>query len=114
MGLDTALTLGLDALLGVAGLDAVVTRPAPFDTPVTVRAMWISRATEDAPNGVDFHGRESVHVLAMPRATLPTLPRRTRVVVADTEGAPTQVWYVDRIAVDEPDSWRAVLVKGQP
>lgn len=108
--LDGVWSVALDALYGVGALDAVVTRPAPDDTPIATSVLWVTPTTDDAPQGQAFRRREPVKIAALRKADVPTLPHGTQIVAAEVEGGPERTWRVDRIAVSEPDLWRAVVV----
>lgn len=111
--LDSVWDLALGAMFGAAAVDAVVTRPAPDDTPIQASVLWVTSTTDDAPNGVDFHRREPNEVAAIRKSEVPTMPRRTRIVAERTPGAGAQLWIVERVVVDEPDLWRVLVVPAE-
>lgn len=108
--LDSVWNLALGAMFGSAGVDAVVTRPAPDDTPIPASLLWVTPTTDDAPTGSDFHRREPHEVAAIQKSDVPTMPRQTRIVAERTPGAGARTWSVDRVVVDEPDLWRVLVI----
>jgi len=108
--LDSVWDLALGAMFGAAAVDAVVTRPAPDDTPIQASVLWVTPTTDDAPAGADFHRRESNEIAAIRKSDVPTMPRRTRIVAERTLGAGVRTWSVERVVVDEPDLWRVLVV----
>lgn len=108
--LDAVWDLALGALFGSAAVDAVVTRPAPDDTPIAASVLWVTPTTDDAPGGTDFHRREPHEVAAIRKSDVPTMPRRTRIVAVRHPGESARTWSVDRVVVDEPDLWRVLVV----
>ncbi len=107
--LDSLLTVGIEAMVSVGGVPATVTRPAPDDTPIATSVLWITSSTDDAPTGSEFTRREVHEVVGLLKADVPTLPRKTRIVAARQPGEASRTWFVDRVVVDEPDLWRALV-----
>lgn len=92
------------------GRSATVTRPAPDDTPVTTDVVWMSPLTETFPGGATLGRREAVRALAIAKADVPVVPRRTRIVVAEIEGGTTRTWEVDTVDQIEADCTRVLVV----
>ena len=98
-----------DVNLAMYGVPAVVTRPAPSNTPVSVTAIW--RVTpQQVPTGAGFQAIAPQRVLAIPRGSLPTLPIGTAVTAPEYQGGPSRSWVVDSLESVEYDHFRAVMV----
>jgi hypothetical protein len=102
---------GMAEALAAFGLPATVTRPAPDDAPIATTGFWTLALEESQPFGTDLRRREPRQVFVLPRSTVPTLPRGTRIAASDLEGGAVKQWMVDGLdrAVDI-DHWRAILV----
>ncbi len=108
MGFDAEWTRAASTLFAVMGLPAVVTRPAPHDTPVQTRAIWMSpKAARDRsgawqppdPYGTDRLNRDPRQYLALPRsADLPSAPPGTRIQAADVQDGAVKEWRVEGYA----------------
>lgn len=98
------------SVLGAFGVSAVVTRPG-LD-PITTEVVWVPAAPNFAPEGMDFQALSMRKVLAIPRATVPTLPTGTVVLVAEIDGGAPATFVVDAIDRHESDHIRAVMVGG--
>lgn len=92
------------------GLPATVTRPAPDDTPLTATVVWITPQTMDSPGGSPFGRREAVRSLGISRAQVATVPRGTRIQVAEQDGDAVRTWQVDELEIVEADHVRALVV----
>lgn len=113
MSLDAAWTVGHDVLFTTMGLAAIVTRPAPDDTPLTTQVIWLTPKAETPPFGVDLPRRDPRRVLSVPRSDeLPALPRGTVIVCAEREGQTDKTWRVDGYAQPvTPDEMRVLVVE---
>lgn len=119
MDLGPLRALALELNLGAHGVAATVTRPAPDDTAIVTRGLWITTPLDEPrAYGTDFQRREARRVLTLPRAMVgsiagvPTMPRGTIVVAPDKQGdVTTRRYMVDEIDRTEADHWRVVLVK---
>lgn len=96
------------------GLPATVTRPAPDDTPLAATVVWVTPQTIDSPGGSPFGRREASRSLGIARAQVPTVPRGTRVQVAEEDGGTVQWWQVDELEIVEGDHVRAIVVPLEP
>jgi hypothetical protein len=92
------------------GVPAVVTRPAPEETPVATTIVWFTPAMEDVPSGGGFGRRDTRLMLAVMRSEVPTLPRKTLIDAPERLGAPVRRWRVDAIDLDDVDEIRAIVV----
>ncbi len=110
MDLGSLQTLATDAIFGVMGVAATVTRPEPDDAPITTTATWVSPSTEDAIDGFDLQRREPRSVLALRFADVPTVPRGTTIVVAPMTGGAAIRWRVDGVDRLESDLGRYVVI----
>lgn len=106
MSLDAAWAVGYGALVAVMGLPITVTRPAPNDTPVETRGIWLTPQTESTPFGADLARRDPRKTLAVPRSTtLPSAPKGTVIAAAETDASDVKTWrvegYAQPMTVDE-------------
>lgn len=113
MDLGPLRALALDLTSSAHGVVATVTRPAPDQAPVVTRGVWITTPLEEPRSyGTDFQRREPRRVLALPKATVPTLPRGSIVVAADVVGGSIKVWRVDGLDPQViPEQWRAIVTE---
>src|SRR5687768_3198209 len=96
MDLTALRTLALDVTASVHGVAATVTRPAPDETPIETRGIWVTSPLEEPRAfGTDFQRRAPRRVLALPVSAVPTLPRGTLVSAPDQSGGAVKVWRVD-------------------
>lgn len=102
--------LVLETNLAVHGVDVVVTRPAPEDTPIATRGIWLTPVTEGVPIGGESARREPKRVLALSRAVVPTVPRGTLVQAPPKAGDADVMWRVDGLETLEPDHTRCWVV----
>lgn len=93
------------------GLPGVVTRPAPQDTPIATTVVWVFPTTQDEPPSAEFHRRDSMRVVAVKRADVPTLPRGTRIEAPAVLGGTSLTWTVERIDLSESDVIRALVLQ---
>ena len=105
--------LALDLIASGLGVVATVQRPAPDDTVISTRGIWITAPLEETrPYGTDFQRREPRRVFALPRAAVPTLPRGSTIVAAEYPGGAIKVWRVDGLDPSNvPEQWRAIVVE---
>lgn len=97
----------MDAIFSSLGVAAVVTRPEPNDTPIDASVIWVA-STGLEPSAGEFQRRERKYLMAIPRDTVPEVPRGTRIVAAEREGDVERTWIVDateRVEVDETRVW---------
>lgn len=111
----------LDPAMAAFGVPAVITRPAPNDTPVTTTGIWMSTLpganfssgtdNERRPFGTDFQKFDPRRVISVPRtAALPNVPRGSTVLAAEMAGAAATVWKVDGYEHAEADHFRLFVV----
>jgi hypothetical protein len=104
-------SLVLDSNWAIYGVDAVVTRPAPDDTPITdVRVLWVTPTTEDVPVGGTWQRREMRPVMALRRSEVPTAPRGTRIVAPPRGSDTSQTWQVEGIEREEAEHIRVTVM----
>ncbi len=115
MDLGPLRALALDLTASAHGVTATVTRPAPDNTPIITRGIWITTPLEEPrPYGTDFQRRAPRRVLALPLSAVQTLPRGTIIVALDRVGGSIKVWRVD--GLDPPiiqEQWRATVIEVQ-
>jgi hypothetical protein len=87
-----ALALGIN--FEVHGIDATVTRPAPDDTPIDTRIIWLTVDTADVPGG-PVTRREGLRGMALRRDEAPTVPRGTEILAPANFGGDPVGWRVD-------------------
>lgn len=92
------------------GVDAVVTRPAPNDTPIEARALWLTTVSEQRPIGGDAQVSEPQRVMVLSRAEVPSVPRGTLIVAPEKAGAADQTWQVDGEVGREADQIRVLVL----
>jgi hypothetical protein len=96
----------------IGAVDAVVTRPAPDDTPIDTRVIWITTRSEDVPIGAEFTRREpNQRVMALRRDQVPTVPRGTIVLAPEQRGGPILGWRVDSFELQEVDNHRVRVLR---
>jgi len=102
----------MSAALEAFGVPAVVTRPAPDNTPISTTVIWVS-PQEATPSGSDFGRRDPRRVLIIPRSAVPTLPRATTIVAAEESGGVSKTWTIEEFdRAIEPDCWRVIVSQG--
>lgn len=107
--------LVLETNLAVHGFDIVVTRPAPDDTPIETRGIWLTPTTDDMPPSSEAGRREAIRILALSLAAVPTVPKGTRIDAPPKAGDADLVWRVDGLAQREADHVRVYVVpSGEP
>lgn len=109
MSLDAAWAVGQGAMFATMGVPAVVTRPAPDDTPIETSLIWVSAATISDPSGSPFQRREAIHTAAVRRSVVPTLPKGTRIVAPEVQGGVSRTWKVEHPDVIEADLLRVIV-----
>jgi hypothetical protein len=103
--------LVLDLNLAVHGVDAVVTRPAPYDTPILARCMWMTPLTEDFPATTDFSRREPRRIAVFGRDDLPRLPKGTLILAPEQAGGTPVRWRTDGTDRVEADKVHVFVVR---
>jgi hypothetical protein len=113
MDLGGLRALALDLNVSAHGVDATVTRPAPDNAPIQTRGIWVTTPLEEPrAYGTDFQRREPRRVLALARSAVPTLPRGTTVVAAETIDGTVKTFRVDGLdPMVVPEQWRAILIE---
>lgn len=100
------------------GRDAVITRPAPDETAIETRIVWMTAVQDLNPVGLDdqrfqpdFQRRDPIRILAIRRDHVPTVPRGT--VIATTEwGSETETtWRVDGTVERHPDHIKVAVMR---
>lgn len=111
MDIGAVRALVLDANWQAYGVDAVVTRPAPDNTPITgVKVIWVTPETADVPVGGVWQRRELRPVLAIRRSDVPTVPRGTRIVAAPRGSSVAQAWQVEGVEREEVEHVRVTVL----
>lgn len=110
MGLDAAWAIGVDVQFATMGVDAVVTRPEPNDTPIETKLIWVDRTTPDDPDKAQHSRRDPVRIAAFKKIEVSTLPRGTRVEAPELQGGTDRTWKVDATDRADADQLRVVLI----
>lgn len=85
------------------GIDVLVTRPAPNDTPIEATGIWMTPSTLDVPVSGGFQRREAKRAMALRRSEVPTVPHGT-VILAALPGVTTAThWRVDAPEIEEAE-----------
>lgn len=115
MDLGSLRALALDLNLSAHGVPATVTRPAPGNTPIETRVIWVTPITDLMPEGMAFQRREQSKVLAIPRDEVPTVPKGTTIVAPGPPGGDTTpyTWKVDGTDRIDADHTRVTVVKDE-
>lgn len=109
MDLGSLRTLALSVNFATHGVDATVTRPAPDDTPIAARVIFLTPETEDYPIGGEFTRRDAARVVALRRSEVPTVPIRTVIQAPELAGGTVKTWRVDGVAKVEADQVRVTV-----
>lgn len=111
MDLGPLRALALELNFTAHGVAATVTRPAPDNAPIATRGIWVTSPLEEPRAfGTDYARREPRRVFALAKSAVPTLPRGTVIVAAETLGGATKTWRVDGFDPQEvQEQWRAIL-----
>ena len=110
MGLDAAWAVGMGAMFATMGVPAVVTRPAPADTPIETSLIWVERTTPEVPDGARVTRHDPRRIGVLSSADVPSIPTGTMVEAADTQDGTAQRWKVDGIARVDADQVRVILL----
>jgi hypothetical protein len=104
--------LVLDLNLLAHGVAAIVTRPAPNNTPINTTGIWGLPLEEGPPYGAAIKRREPRRVFYIPREDVPTLPNGTTVQAPESTGGTPVNWKVDGyLEAVRPGFWSALLVQ---
>lgn len=108
----------IDVVMDAFGVPAVVTRPAPDDTPITTAAdgsplkvAWINATTDSVPAGLDLQRAEHMKLMAISLLDVPTMPNRTVIVAPEFEGGPDKTWQVDSEIFRQFDEVRVLVLE---
>lgn len=77
------------------GMPVVVTPPAPDDTPVATRGIWLTFTADGVPDNTGFQRREARRLMAFKRSEVTLIPRGTRIAAPEHMGGTTRQWVVD-------------------
>lgn len=103
--------LALERCLWAHGVDVTVTRPAPNDTPISCRAMWLTQTTNDRPIAAEFTRRDNRHVMVIDRLDVEELPAGTFIIAPERMGHRNFSWLVDGHEETQADQHRVILRK---
>src|SRR3954468_6638707 len=79
------------------GVPAQVTRPAPDDTVIATRVIWLTPGVDQLPSGAGFGRVGPTHLMAIRLDEGGTVPLGTLVMAAPQGGAVAVGWKVDGI-----------------
>lgn len=108
------LRVPMDPILSAFGVPATVTRPGPDDDPIETAVVWITPEPADVPPGGSFQAVEPQRMLGIDKATVPTVPKRTRIAAPEVLDGPVKNWLVDGTDRVEPDMVVVVVVPDLP
>lgn len=97
-----------DPIVRDFGLPATVT--PPLGRPVSVRGIWINPDTTEIPVGGEARVAEPRRTLVLLRVAVSSVPRESRVAVAEHLGAPVRQWRVDGFGRVESEFLEVLLV----
>lgn len=103
----------MDVVLEAFGVPAVVTRPAPDNTPISTTVAWLPPLTEDVPAGVEFGRREAIRVLAIDKGDVATVPRGTTIVAPLELDGDDVTWRVEAVVRVEDDCVRVIVIEDE-
>ncbi len=110
MSLDAAWAIGMRVQFATMGVPAVVTRPAPADTPIETSLIWVERTTPEVPDGARVTRHDPRRIGVLSSAAVPTVPTGTIIVAPETQGGTARTWKVDGIARVDADQVRVILL----
>lgn len=114
MDLGSLRTLVTDLNFSAHAVDALVTRPAPDDTPIPTRAIWTTPVTEGVPGSGEFSRSEPLRRVALPLKDVPTVPLGTLVEAPERSGMALRVWRVDSFDHQSAPDYARVFVVPVP
>lgn len=105
-------TLAIGIQFDVLGVDATVTRPWPDDTAIETKIVWVTPGPflQSMPSEFDLQRKDRRRILALRVSDVPTVPRGTRIEVAERHGDDALVWRADGIEYADADHRRVVVV----
>lgn len=103
--------LALDIQFDVLGVSATVTRPLPDDTPIETRGIWVGPGSAGSvPVEFDVRRNDRRRVIALKVSEVPTVPKGTRIVMAERSGGAVLTWRVDGTEYADADHRRVIVV----
>jgi len=105
------LRVPLAPILEAFGLPAIVTRPAPDDTPIETTGVWVAFTDDEAPTGLAIRRNELRRILVLPRSDVPTVPHGTTIAAAEVQGGEVFDWRADGTDRVDEDSIRVIVVR---
>lgn len=93
------------------GVAARVTRPAPDDDPIETTVVWLEPSPDLNPVGSDFQRRDPIHILALNKDEVPTVPRGTQIVAVERDGTDEKTWKVDGPLQNDPDHHKVIVIQ---
>lgn len=98
-----------DTNYAVHGVPAVLT--APDTSPVSCTVIWLSPATETQPRGGDLRRAEARRAMAVRTSEVSSLPRGTRISVAEAPGEAVAEFVLDSVDKVEHGECRFTVVR---
>ncbi len=100
------------------GVDAIVTRPAPDDTPIVTTVAWLPPGQVLNPIGLDdqrfqpnFQRRDPLLILALRKDDVPTVPRGTQIVAPALDGDDDETWTIDGLLAQDSEHHKVAVLK---
>lgn len=91
------------------GVPAIVTRPAPDETPVVTTGIWLQPLSEGQPYGTDIRRFDPRRVFALRTSDVPDAKKGTLIEAPTEAGGAVQAWLVDGYEQTDPDHLRLIL-----
>lgn len=92
------------------GVDVTVTRPG--QDPIETRGIWLTYTNDAVPRGAAFARSGATKVMALPKATVATVPRGTFLEAPPPPGfgSAVETWRVDSHDSEQADRHHVFLV----
>lgn len=90
------------------GLVATVTRPQT--NPIATTVIWLEDIFEDAPAGRDHNRLEPRRLMGILRSEVPTVPRGTKIEVAESKGGPSRTFQIDAVESADVDEFKVIVI----
>lgn len=85
----------LETLFEAFSVPAVVTRPAPDNTPISTDAIWLQPEGDTSPFGRDLARSDARPILVLKKSAVPSCDRGTTISAPPADGDAAVNWRVD-------------------
>ena len=110
MGSLLELVSGITLGSGLLPLSVSATVTLPNAAPIEITAVWLVPTTEETPAGTGLQRNQVRRVMAISRADVPEITRKTQVEAPEMEGGTELRWRVDGVELVEADHHRVILI----